>query len=165
MIAPHIPISGGLSDLLGTDQILRQSNYPQHGDFSPVNILIQKSHVGVIDWEDTKIGYPPLFDFFCLFTPLMNFHNAESISDSLAFFDGMYFSRNRFSRFIREKIMTYCRNFGIDRDLVPLHFFDFLWVKHNRFADKKNYGLATLFLEFMKYFDKNIDRYLVNLFQ
>jgi SAM-dependent methyltransferase/DNA-directed RNA polymerase subunit RPC12/RpoP len=162
--AQFVPLANGLSDLLKSNQSLRQTNFPQHGDFSPINIFMQANRVGVIDWEDLKTGYPPLFDVFCLFTPLMRLDNADSMASCRALFDSLYFSSNLFSAFIYDQTMSYCHYFGIDRELIPLHFFDFLWIKYRRFTEKKNVRLANLFVEFMGHFEKNRNRFIVNIY-
>jgi hypothetical protein len=151
-----------LNDLLNRRK--KDYAYPQHGDFSPLNIIIAKNkkEVGIIDWGDFGVGYPPLFDFFSLFPPTYNFFNQD-IKRELASLAEKYFEVNLVSKYIHTKIMTYCQHLKIDAEFIPLYFLEFLLLKFNRFNFNHDTYFATLYQKYIEYYLENFDGFIFSL--
>ncbi len=111
----------------------------QHGDYTDVNILYEQDSKtwGVIDWEWTSSGFPPLFDLFHLIFSL-KFSEKDKLHDSLidkyfqSFIDS-FFCRNWFSEYVRKLVVWYCGEECIDASKVFDYFMDSLLFIFNKY--------------------------------
>ena len=107
---------------------------PQHGDFCACNILMDKEHVQVIDWENYTLTYLPLFDLFhILTTSLMPFLRVKEISTQ-TIFKRSYFEQSELTNFIRYFIGNYCEQLNIAKEFIKLCFPLYLITFHNMFS-------------------------------
>jgi hypothetical protein len=96
----------------------------RHGNFSPSNILVSPSNqIGIIGWECFQPEGLALHDilFFslvCSFAWVLG-NKRGRIHE----FKEKFFSINWFSSLFKKSISDYCRNLGIEFDLIPLYFF------------------------------------------
>jgi len=111
----------------------------QHGDYTDVNLSYDHKNKswGIIDWEWTGSGFPPLFDIFHLILSLKysegNIRNKNFLGQYFQSFIDSFFHRNRLIDFIHEKIDWYCKEMTIDRKMVFNYFMDFLLYLYNKY--------------------------------
>jgi uncharacterized protein (TIGR03382 family) len=156
-------ISSVILEMADSSNSSHYDHFLQHGDFSPVNILIEKGSIHIIDWEDLMQGYPPLFDLFCLFSPLIFIRGTGNIAQDLDRYDELFFKVNPLTEYLFEKVMLHCTRLEIAKALVPLYFYDFLWIKYKRFTEKKDARFAILFKMFIEHYIRNYDTFYLNL--
>ena len=113
--------------------------FVQHGDFTDVNILYNSASQswGIIDWEWTSTGFPPLFDVFHLFFSFRFTQNANRPTNLLdsyyrSFID-TFFCENWFSAYIRGYVYWYCEQIDISTRFVFEYFMDFLLFLYNKY--------------------------------
>ena len=111
----------------------------QHGDFNPENIFIDEDsqQLCVIDWDSCAIGYPPLFDWFCLVTGLYYTRDrvrslprgqtVESIS-----FRQTYFEASWFSELILSLSHRLCDGLGLDSARLLDYFLLYIVVRYRQ---------------------------------
>lgn len=115
------------------------TKYVQHGDYTDVNLLYDRASRswGIIDWEWTSSGYPPLFDIFYLTLSLGITMAADSHGDALQYrlqsFLDTFFDKNDFSMFVRDRLDWYCAESGTNREMTFDYFLDFLLFLYNKY--------------------------------
>ncbi len=128
----------------------------QHGDFYPENIFLDEDsqNLCVIDWDNCAIGYPPLFDWFCLVTGLYYTHarvRGLSGGQTVEFtsFRQTYFERSWFSEMILSLSHRLCERLGLDSARLLDYFLLYIVVRYRQFcsdsrvADKPYRGPLT----------------------
>ena len=96
----------------------------QHGDFWPLNILVdQKNNVGVVDWEFSRPNDFPFWDLFQFFTSISIYSRKADWGRNWGKgFRYTFLCRNWFSELVSREIYRYCLEFNIDRSLVHLFY-------------------------------------------
>ncbi|WP_144821942.1 phosphotransferase [Marinobacter piscensis] len=87
---------------------------PQHGDFCLNNLIIDKCHITVIDFEDFEITRMPLYDAFTLTLTLPSFDNSVS---------------NAAQAFTHPKIISIVKHYGVAEATIRWHFFHHLLLR------------------------------------
>jgi len=131
----------------------------QHGDFYPENIFIDEDsqQLCVIDWDSCAIGYPPLFDWFCLVTGLYYTHQRvgglpRGQTIEFSSFRQTYFEASWFSELILSLSHRLCDRLGLDRARLLDYFLLYLIVRYRQFlsqsqvAEKHYWGPANKYL-------------------
>ena len=165
---PDSAVDSGLKELTmlaGAADSRRYDPFLQHGDFSPINILMTGDGIHVIDWEGLMRGYPPLFDLFCLFSPALFAQNRGDIARDLDRFETLFFSANPLTEYFNDKVQLYCTRLGVEKELLPLHFYDFLRIKYLRNSERKDARMTQLFRMFLNHYDGNYRRFYFHLFR
>ncbi len=127
----------------------------RHGNFSPSNILVSpRNEIGIIGWECFRPEGLALhdilfFSFLCSFDRL--FGNKRG---RIHEFKEKFFSTNWFSSLFRKSTSDYCRNLGIEFDLIPLYFFMMLVnVANKEYEDlcfNRKYGHMAVYEGYSK---------------
>jgi len=87
---------------------------PQHGDFCLNNLIIDTSHVTVIDFEDFAITTMPMYDHFTLALSLPSCSEEPSIAINV----------------LKEaQVVTAAQNLGIDSNAIRWHFLHHLLLR------------------------------------
>ncbi len=98
---------------------------PQHGDFWHGNIVESCNRLGVYDWEFFGEVNIPLFDFFHFLTMLLtspeNFAKNRKENFSI-----LFFSIDKFSTIIREKVFEVMGKMEIDEEITTILYFLYL---------------------------------------
>jgi hypothetical protein len=145
-----------------TKRILNYQTFVQHGDYTDVNIFYDNKAEswGIIDWEWTSSGFPPLFDIFHLLYSLRCSYKLKRYSNSkennLVSFEDAFFRNNKLSLYIKTLIQNYCRELGIDMNMIFNYFLDFLLFLYNK------YRLDYTFTEYEKLHQELILYALIN---
>lgn len=95
----------------------------RHGDFCRQNILINKSKIGVIDWEFSQPNSLPVYDL--IFFLITYYHQAAEkggIQGITNCFKKTFFEKNDYSNLVRQLIINYCKELNIRTNLVKLFF-------------------------------------------
>lgn len=158
-------LPGDLRGVSGRTRIPRDKALLQHGDFFTKNLFFDDGRVSVIDWEHAAIGYPPLFDLFCLaasFEFLLE-RGRDDSSMQLATFRDTFFSKNWFSELVLENMLKMSDALGVKRSDLPSCFLAYLLVRHNSFTmetDKRDYSLAAHFRALLDYYVDNQEDFI-----
>ncbi len=105
--------------------------FARHGDFCRHNILVSQdsneTRIGVIDWTFCKRAAFPLHDllFFitAYFLQMRKYHGIMGFTKA---FEDTFFNKNVYSDFVKQCLMKYCQDLGIDLSLVRSLFAMFL---------------------------------------
>ena len=115
----------------------------QHGDFYPENIFIDEDseQLCVIDWDGCAIGYPPLFDWFCLVTGLYYTHQRVASlprGQTIEFmsFRQTYFEASWFSEIILSLSHRLCDRLGLDSARLLDYFLLYVIVRYRQFLSQ-----------------------------
>ncbi len=120
------------------------TEFMQHGDFCVDNVFWQSTDnsIAVIDWDSVGIGYPPLFDFFCLLSEFFYLDNSRRSkmenSVELRSFKDTFFENNWFSKLVKEVCIKVCSRTGIDSRLLSVYFSEFLFARYHIFSSQGN---------------------------
>ena len=143
-------------------------SWVQHGDLYSGNIFVDagEQRLCVIDWEQCRAGYPPLFDWFCLVTSLYFTHgridrtrNGQSI-EQLSF-QQTFFEPSWFAEHVRVLTRRLCDSLGLDYERVIEYFRLYLCVRHHQFKHEREMSQkarwSSLYRAFYDFFVKNRD--------
>lgn len=123
-----------LNEIADTIGALRNRNidlFARHGDFCRHNILLPQdgsiTKIGVIDWTFCKRVSLPLHDllFFvtAYFLQVRKYHGIKGFTRA---FEYTFFDKNVYSDFVKQCLMDYCQELGIDLSLLRTLFTMFL---------------------------------------
>jgi len=139
----------------------------QHGDFTDVNILYDSGTGlwGIIDWEWTLAGYPPLFDAFHLISSLGYRQDPGTQKPLLErYFDSFidtFFRKNWFNSHVKETLRWYCGETGVEFERAPLYFLDFLLYLCNKYRMTVNASdYEAMHREMLSYSMNHMDLFL-----
>jgi hypothetical protein len=109
-----------------------------HGDFRAGNILVNRKHIAVLDWEFSCKHALPLLDWFSfvfrVYSRSMHLPDIDgSLATYRAAFRDVFFERNWFSKLVVDYTRTYCKALAIDEAHVPLLFDFFVVTNINKF--------------------------------
>lgn len=105
------------------DRLAKLGHTVQHGDFCRQNILINPSlsQPNVIDWTDSRLGGFPLHDLLFFITSYcLQVRKEAGINGFTGMFKHTYLSENPYSHQVKQCLVNYCQQTGIDLKDVPL---------------------------------------------
>lgn len=108
------------------------SQIPQHGDFCLNNLIIDTSHVTVIDFEDFAITTMPMYDHFTLALSLPSCSEEPRIAFNV----------------IREaQVVTAAQNLGIDSNAIRWHFLHHILLRLGPWSTGEKRATYRIWLE------------------
>lgn len=159
MIEPHVELQKALSAYRSTGekftdrlQTLTEeasqelfyspncSPVPQHGDFCLNNLIIDKVHITVIDFEDFEITKMPLYDAFTLALTLPSFDNTPENAAQL---------------FTHPAIINAASLYGVPEKAIRWHFLHHLLLRLGPWSAGEKRGRYRAWLH--KVLDKFVD--------
>jgi SAM-dependent methyltransferase len=165
MLQSPLPVKRKLKEDYSTYQ-----QFLQHGDFFVSNIFIEtkKNQINVVDWDNLAKGYPPLFDFFCIFNLFFFTTSSKKYlkdrSIELISFNDTFFDNNWFSKIVKEICLMICTKIGLDQRLISKYFLEYMAVKYHMYGTEseqtKKIKLQSLFRDYIKYYYYNIDSFI-----
>jgi hypothetical protein len=95
---------------------------PQHGDFTPANLVLEGKHIGVFDWSPDDVASPPLLDLFQFLASASLFlGQSVECKTKLTELRTCLMTDHRFLQMAAPHIAKYVMVCGLERkDLYPL---------------------------------------------
>jgi hypothetical protein len=95
---------------------------PQHGDFTPANLVLEGKHIGVFDWSPDDVAAPPLMDLFqFLASASLFFGQGVECKTKLTELRTCLMADNRFLQMAAPHVVKYIMASDFEsNDLYPL---------------------------------------------
>jgi hypothetical protein len=126
MLSREFPLWGTVWEAINStadSQITRQFEVvPQHGDFTPTNLVIERDRLGVFDWSPLSPNQPPLLDLFhFLMSGSLYLGQGLEKKTSLSQLKGSVATDTQFMEPLAPLVANYCHLNAVDpEDLGPL---------------------------------------------
>jgi hypothetical protein len=112
--------------------------YLYHGDFRAGNILVNESHIAVLDWQFSRPLAPPLLDWFSFvfrfYSHAMALPDIDGRLETYrTAFHRVFFSHSWFSALVMDYTRAQCRALGVDEAFLSLLLGMFVVTNINKF--------------------------------
>jgi hypothetical protein len=115
-----------------------------HGDFVPLNILLYKTQIHVVDWEWSQVQPLALADALLLPTVmavLLDRTRQPTMESRMGAYQAAFFQQSWFSEAWRGILAEYCQRLDLDTALLPIIYPSVLADMATR--DERTVGVAS----------------------